>query len=171
MFYETGGWSWNGTPTKQVYNKLNGRQRHLPAPTYVSLSGDSRYYIEFADGKSAWVGPDSMDDKIDAESRNIRTVAFGQDWDTWFIVFDDGYWGWQGDIPNGLQEQLARRDRRSDLTFVSLGSNGEWFMSAQNGRAWWGGLSDEQQDVVRSVKDRLTSMVFGGDRNIHIRYE
>ena len=62
MLYEKYGWSWNGTPTKLLYNKLHGRQRHLPDPTYVALSGDNRYYIKFADGKSEWVAPDSFSD-------------------------------------------------------------------------------------------------------------
>ena len=170
MFYETAGWSWNGAPTKLLHNKLQGRQSHLPAPAYVSLSADDRYYVEFSDGKSEWVAPDSFGDKIHAESRGVRTVAFGEDWDTWFIVFNDGYWGWGGDIPDGLSQRLASRDRRSDLTCVSLGPSGEWYVSAQNGKAWWGGLDDDQLDLVSPYRDQIMSMVFGGSRNIHIRY-
>ena len=176
MLHENGGWSWYGTLTKLLDNKLQGRQRHLPGPTYVALSGDNRYYIEFADGKSEWVGPDSFSDKIHAESRGVRTVAFGKDWDAWFIVFDDGSWNHEGNIPDGLVQRLASRDRRGDLTCVSLGPSGEWYVSARNGRAWWGGLAEAQTDVVRPLADRITSMVFGGNlcagnRYIHIRYE
>ena len=172
MLHEYGGWSWNGAPTKLLHNKLQGRQRHLPGPTYVALSGDNRYYIKFADGKSEWVGPDSFSDKIHAESsRGVRTVAFGIDWGAWFIVFDDGGWSHQGDIPDGLVQRLASRDRRGDLTCVSLGPSGEWYLSARNGRAWWAGLDDAQTDIVRPFKDRVMRMVFGGDRNIHVRYE
>ena len=171
MLYEKRGWSWNGTPTKLLYNKLHGRQRHLPDPTYVALSGDNRYYIKFADGKSEWVGPDSFSDKIHAQSRGVRTVAFGEDWDTWFIVFNDGWWGWDGDIPDGLLQRLKSRDLRADLTCVSLGPSGEWYVSAQNGKAWWGGMDDDQLEIAGRYKDRVMCMVFGGDRNIHVRYE
>ena len=86
MLYEKRGWSWNGDPTKLLYNKLHGRQRHLPDPTYVALSGDNRYYIKFADGKSEWVAPDSFSDKIHAQSRGVRTVAFGEDWDVVYCL-------------------------------------------------------------------------------------
>ena len=171
MLYEKYGWSWNGTPTKLLYNKLHGRQRHLPDPTYVALSGDNRYYIKFADGKSEWVAPDSFSDKIHAQSRGVRTVAFGEDWDTWFIVFNDGWWSWDGDIPDGLLQRLTSRDKRADLTCVSLGPSGEWYVSAQNRKAWWGGMDDDQLDIAGRYKDRVMCMVFGGDRKIHIRYE
>ena len=170
MFHESGGWSWNGTPTKLLHNKLQGRQSHLPAPTYVSLSADDRYYIEFSDGKSEWVAPDSFGDKIHAESRDVLSVAFGEDWDTWFVVFNNGYWGCGGNIPDGLLQRLASRNHRGDLTFVSLGPSGEWFVSAQNGKTWWGGVDDDQLDLASPYRERITSMVFGGSRDIHIRY-
>jgi hypothetical protein len=34
-----------------LYNKLKGRQKHLPSPDYVALGAFGRYYIRFSDGK------------------------------------------------------------------------------------------------------------------------
>ena len=90
---------------------------------------------------------------------------------TWFIVFNDGWWSWDGDIPDGLLQRLTSRDKRADLTCVSLGPSGEWYVSAQNRKAWWGGMDDDQLDIAGRYKDRVMCMVFGGDRKIHIRYE
>ena len=151
MLHETTGWSCNGTPTL-LHNKLHCRQSYLPAPTYVSLSADNRYYVEFSDGKGEWVAPDSFSDTIHTESRYVRTVAFGEDWDTWFVVFNDGCWDWNGDIPDGLLDRLATWNHLDDLTFVSLGPSGEWFVSAQNGKAWWGGMDDNQLDHVHGIR-------------------
>ena len=100
--------------------KLNGRAKHHPSPTYVALGTMDRYYIKFANGKSEWVGCEDMSKTLQESTRAVRTVAFGEDWDSYFVVFDDGYWAYKN-VPTGLCDQVKKRNSRADLAAVSLG--------------------------------------------------
>jgi hypothetical protein len=59
----------------------------------------------------------------------------------YFIVYTDGVWSYV-DAPSGLKDKLEARKRASDLSCVSLGPDGEWFLYGKNGRAWWDGTAD-----------------------------
>ena len=169
MLYESGDWAFTNLP-RQLYNKLHGRACRLPSPTFVALGSQDRYYIRFADGKSQWCGPDSLSEALHETDRTVKCIAFGEDWDSWFVVFTDGWWRCN-DVPEGLSNKIEARDCRSDLDFVSLGPNGEWMLAVRNGRMWWGGLSDEGYEAIDQVKDRITFADFGNDRSYFIRYE
>ena len=84
----------------------------------------------------------------------IASVAFGEYWDSNFIVFEDGSWAYQN-IPNGLVDVIKRRQERCDLSCVSLAPDGEYYMSAQNGRAWWGGNFKESRALRWKVPGQL----------------
>ena len=170
MLYESGSWAYTpGLPTP-VYNKLNGRSLSHPPPTYVSIGTKGRYYIKFANGKSEWVGSDAMGETLHAESRSVQSVAFGSDFESHFIVFSDGWWSYNN-VPLALVAKIGARDRRSDLACVSLGPDGEWYMKANNGKSWWGGVSDRCSNEIKSIKDRIKFMDFGDDDSYLIRYE
>jgi hypothetical protein len=170
MLHEGAGWSSVGALPKLLQNTLRGRQRSLPDPTYVSIGSSTEYYIRFADGLSEWVGPDSLTNELKSTSRSVRSMAFGEEYDTWFVVYHDGSWTGNGDLPYGLS-QILRKDGRANLAHVSLGPKGEYYISKQNGRAWWGGMSESNIDLIRRFKDRVTFMDFGGDDNLFVRYE
>jgi len=144
MLYEQGGSAWSAGLPKLLYNKLNGRQRALPKPTYIAIGSQDRYYIHFADGKLQWVGCDLMMKTLKIiGSRAVPSVAFGEDWESFFIVFSDGGWSYNN-IPQGLVDVLERRGNRADLNCVSLGPSREYYVAAENGRAcWWGGMSEK----------------------------
>ena len=164
FLYENGSWAWTAGLPGQLYNKLNGRSRSLPSPTYVAIGTGNRYYIEFADGQAQWSSPDDMNKYIRGEARKnggIASVAFGEDYDTYFIVYKNGGFRGSGDIPSGLKDIISRRNRKGDLKCVSLGSNGQWFLEANNGRAWWGGLSTKTLRKIDEVKDRIKFLDFG----------
>lgn len=116
------------------------------------------------------MGCSEMDHSLNHLEKEIVTVAFGGDWDTYFVVFEDGSWECNGDIPLGLSDKLHAREERGDLACVSLGPTGEWFLMAQNGRMWWGGLSDELFEELEQISDSLTFMDFGDDGSYIVRY-
>ncbi|KAL7470846.1 hypothetical protein ACHAXS_011127 [Conticribra weissflogii] len=169
LLYENGGWAWTSGLPKLLHNKLKGRQRSLPSPVYVAMGSQDRYYIKFADGKSEWVGCDEMGTELKSNSRTVKTVAFGEYWDSFFIVYTDGC-GVCKHIPTALLELLRTRQSRADLECVSLGPDGEYFLSAKNGRAWWGGLTHSNIDSIKEVRDRIKFMDFGDGDSYFVRY-
>ena len=74
------------------------------------------------------------DSRLAALHGGVRSVAFGEGFDSYFLVFNDGWWDHDGDIPHGLRRVMDSRSWRADLTCVSLGPGGEWFLRAENGR-------------------------------------
>jgi hypothetical protein len=123
--------------------------------------------VKFADGTSQWNG--GFDD-VEPNHGGLATVAFGED-DVWFLVYKDGWWQNSGSVPEGLTDIINKRGRRADLACVTLGPTGQWFIKANNGKAWWGGISDENEDTIRPYKDRITNIIFGDDDNLFVRYE
>ena len=114
FLYDHGGWTWtprSGLP-KSLHNKLKGRNRHtMPSPIYVSLGSEDRYYIEFADGKSQWIGPDDLSDALNEEAtRSVASVAFGEDMNSYFIVFKDGGWSYYN-VPSDLDDLVTKTRR------------------------------------------------------------
>ena len=167
MLYESGGHAWTSGLPKLLHNKLNSRQKSLPPPTYVALGSMNRYYVKFKDGKSEWVGSDKMTELLNKESRIVKTVAFGEDWDSYFVVFEDGWYSACG-IPDGLDDVLKRRQRRGDLTSVSLGAKGEYFIRARNGRMWWGGINSENLSIINQYRGRIQFIDFCGDNDAFV---
>ena len=169
LLYESGGWAWTSGLPKFLHNKLKGRQRTLPSPTYVAIGSLDRYYICFEDGKSQWVGCDGMTKALENSIRQVKSVAFGEDWNSYFIVYDDGYWEYSN-VPAALDDLIKRRKCRADLSCVSLGPNGEYYLSARNGRAWWGGMTTDNMKRTKKYSDRIKFLDFGIDDSYILRY-
>ena len=172
MLYETGGWAFTSNLPKLLHNKLNGRQKSLPSPLYVALGSQDRYYIRFQDGKCEFVGCDAMIQTLQKKqiSRTVRTVAFGGDWDSYFIVYSDGGYEYSS-IPLALHKLIKSRNGKCDLACVSLGPSGEFYVRTQNEKAWWGGMTTKNLQTVSSVKDRITFLDFGDDDTYFLRYK
>ena len=154
FLYEGGGWAYTANLCTNLFKKLNGRSINHPSPLYVAMGTMDRYYIRFANGKSEWAGCDCMSEELNSTSRAVKTVAFGRTFESHFIVYEDGGWSYMGDIPDGLQKQIEKRDKRADLACVSLGPDGEWYLKARNGKAWWNGLSQRKPQLRRHPKGR-----------------
>jgi hypothetical protein len=169
MLYENGGWAFTSNLPKLLHNKLNGRQKSLPSPSYVALGSQGRYYIKFKDGKSEWVGCSDMTQTLNQSNESVLTVAFGEEWDSYFIVYSDGSHEYRN-IPDALHKLLMSRNGKCDLECVSLGPLGEYYVRARNGRSWWGGMTTKNLQAVRSFKDRLTFLDFGDDNAYFLRY-
>ena len=66
---------------------------------------------------------------------------------------------------------LERRgSNKSDLAYVSLGPNGEYYTSATNGNAWWGGTTDETLAELNEIRDRITYLDFADHDAFLCRY-
>jgi len=95
-------------------------------------------------------------------------VAFGEDWDSFCVVYTSGACVYKN-VPHDLDKLLRQRDK-ADLTCVSLGPDGEYFVSAQNGKAWWGGMNAENIAQMKPYKDRIVFMDFGDNDSFFVRY-
>eukprot|EP00956_Cyclotella_meneghiniana_P009617 scaffold13283_cov82-Cyclotella_meneghiniana.AAC.4 len=167
MLYENGTWALcTAGLAKLLYNKLNGRQKSLPLPTYVSIGSQDCYYIEFADGKSEWVGCDHMSDELKSTSKSVKTVAFREHWGSYFVVFtEEGYRF--NNIPYALSDLIQdKRKAKGGLKCVSLGPDGEYFLvSAKNGKAWWGGMNDDALARVRVVPCKVLKVMMTSEES------
>ncbi|KAJ1483875.1 hypothetical protein T484DRAFT_1798681 [Baffinella frigidus] len=141
------------------------------------MGSEDRYYIEFADGKSEWVGPKAISkylqnlEAFGVHSRDgVRSVAFGEDFDTFFIVYIGGYWTCGGSVPTGLVDLLKSRKCAADLDHVSLGPGGEWYLAATNGKAWWGGVPDDFGEFIKDMKNSIEFVDFGERGSYIISY-
>jgi len=170
MLYESGKYSNTYGLEPFLHKKLAGLPSYPCKPKYVALGSNDRYYVEYASTPSEWKGPTSMSKILHESNQNIRTVAFGEDYHTFFIVFEGGSWMSNGNIPDGLSKRLKQRNCSGDLSLVSLGPNGEWFLKALNGDSWWGGVPDSFLDEIGEIEDSITSMYFGDDWSYFVRY-
>eukprot|EP00965_Chrysotila_dentata_P187778 6172344-Pleurochrysis_carterae.AAC.2 len=173
---ESGNYTHSGGLPQHLYKVLKKEKskKEKRKPAYVALGSDDRYYIRFTNGTSQWVGDGkSFDEAVfDGESNGgIRSVAFGKP-GSWFIVYGNGSWS---NLSNclGLNNKIKARHRRADLTCVSLGPNGEWFLAAKNRRKWWGGYSNASDlpMQIESLKGRIKFTDFADDDAFIVRYE
>ena len=170
MLYENGGWSWTIGIPKYLHNKLNGRQRTLPIPTYVAIGSMGRYYIEFADGQVEFVACEEMKQTLCRTKKKIKSIAFGVSWNSFAIVYIDGCFHiWN--VPHGLDHLIRyRRKNKTDLDCISLGPAGEWYMSAKNQKAWWDGLTTQTMNQIQKYKHQIKFLDFPGNDGYILRY-
>jgi len=159
FLYGNGGVAYTPSIPKALYQKLrNLRNTKFKArPSYIAVGTRNRYFVAFNDGTADWKAPKVLDKilkKCVAEKKMPRSVSFGKTFDTFFVVFHDGSWQYQGrGIPESLEEKLEERDCRADLMTVNLGPEGEWFLKAKNGRMYWDEISDELDGEINDMLD------------------
>ncbi|CAJ1891101.1 unnamed protein product [Cylindrotheca closterium] len=170
FLYGNGGVAYTPSIPKALYQKLrNLRNTNLKArPSYIAVGTKNRYFVAFHDGTADWKAPKALDrilKKCISDQKMPRSVSFGKTFDTFFVVFHDGSWQYQGrGIPESLEEKLEERDCRADLMTVNLGPEGEWFLKAKNGRMWWNEISEELDGEINDILDSgkyLHNMDFG----------
>jgi hypothetical protein len=173
MLYESGITSMTTGLTKKLCNSLKKRrQKSLPPPEYVALGSRGRYYVRFTDGKSDWVGCEKMKKELIKANRSVKSVAFGNHKDSYFIVYKGGSFSYNKS-PQELEKLISSRKNKNDLECVSLGPDGEFYMSAKNGpqRKWWGGISKKNLAKIEEVRNRGIKFIdFGGGHTFLCRY-
>ena len=125
-----------------------------------------------------WKGPKALDKIIKKCLQTAsppKCVSFGGTYDTFFVIFQDGSWQYQGrGIPESLEQKLASRDDRADLVTVNLGPSGEWFVKARNGRMWWSGISVDLDRVIAKILNDghyLHFLDFGENGSYFVSYD
>ena len=180
FLYGTGGVAYTPAIPKALYHKLRQlRNSSFSArPSYVSLGTKDRYFVGFNDGTADWKGPKALDKclkKCVNTAQQPRSVSFGSSYDTFFVVFSDGSWQYQGrGIPESLESKLSSRDDRADLSCVNLGPSGEWFLKAKNGRMWWSGISNDLDRVIANILNAgnyLHFLDFGENGSYFVSYD
>jgi hypothetical protein len=180
FLYGNGGVAYTPSIPRALYQKLRQLRNSTfsARPSYVALGTRDRYFVAFNDGTADWKGPKALDKclkKLIQQNQQPRSVSFGSNYDTFFVVFHDGSWQYQGrGIPESLEEKLASRDDRADLSIVNLGPSGEWFLKAKNGRMWWSGISNELDKVIAKILDTgnfLHNVDFGSDNSYFVSYD
>lgn len=157
FLYGNGGVAYTPSIPKALYQKLKQlRNSSFSArPSYIAVGTRERFYVAFNDGTANWKGPRALDKMLKncvKEKKPPRSVAFGGSYDTFFVVFHDGSWQYQGrGIPESLEDKLEERDCRADLVTVNLGPKGEWFLKAKNGKMWWHGVSDSLDKEIAHI--------------------
>ena len=139
---------------------------------YVAMGSNDRWYCKFDDGSHWWGSdvPDDLSDAIDENSSLVNYMAFGEDYDSYFVMFENREYTWNN-VPSAVDRVLSYKGRnRSALKFVSLGPNGEYFIRLENGRMWWGGMDDDGMKAIRKLGNKLKSLYFGDDYSWFARY-
>lgn len=181
FLYGHGGVAYTPNIPKQLHQRLkqlkHGRATRSTngtntRPSYVAIGTRERYYVAFHDGTADWKAPKALDKCLKRRS-TPRSVAFGDKYDSFFVVFEDGSWEFN-DIPEELADKLAERMDRPDVVCVTLGPSGEWFLRARNGRMWWGGISEDLDEMIQQLleSDRyLNFLDFGDDGTYFLSYD
>ena len=170
LLYENGCSVCTEGLSNDLFNELDGRQRNLPLPVYVAMGSQDRYYIRFSDESSQVFGCDGLSKELKMRSnRRAQTVAFGENWDSYFVVYADG-WRSYSNVPSGLSDLIENTLNESELECVSLGPSGEYFVSTQDGRMMWGGMTTENEDIANRNKDEIKFMDFGDFNTFVVRH-
>jgi len=182
VIYRSGEWAYTseGLP-KALRKALKGRKPSDAPPRYVSLGTEDRYFMSFRDGTAIWYGPSTLDKALDngnasnksskwgfssgsanpSPHQPVSSVAFGSTFDTFVVVFKDGSWEYNGKgMPEGLVGILRDRGEKADLSTVTLGPRGEWFLRTRNGKMYWGNASEEFDGLMEDLEDSSRSPFF-----------
>lgn len=202
FLYGNGGVAYTPSIPRALYHKLRQLRSssYSSRPCFVALGSRDRYYVSFNDNTADWKGSNILDKTLkriftknnsatsSASKRHLkscandsagksslpRSVAFGSTYDTFFIIYHDGSWQYQGrGIPESLEDKLKERHNRADLLHCNLGPNGEWFLKAENGKMWWSGISSELDEVLQNITSTgyLYNMDFGENGSYFISYD
>ena len=63
-------------------------------------------------------------------------------------------------MPEGLEGILRDRGEKADLSTVTLGPRGEWFLRTRNGKMYWGNASEEFDGLMEDLEDSSRSPFF-----------
>jgi hypothetical protein len=184
FLYGNGGVAYTPSIPRALYHRLSQLRTsklHASRPSYVALGTKDRYFVSFHDGTYSFKGPKGIERALSKSQASLPplSIAFGPQFDAFFLVFSDGSCHQQGrGIPSGLQEHLAAHRPNisgcSDLACVNLGPSGEWFVRFKDGRFGFGGLSREMDEAIQELLDddhSLNFVDFGENGSYFVSYD
>lgn len=108
----------------QLHAQLASRAEDMPRAVFLAIGTEERFYTRFADGKQEWVASEEC--TADVKLKPVSKLAFGRDWEDYFILYKDGSCKWAG-IPPKLAAKLQQLTPKSPpVANVTLGPDGEW---------------------------------------------
>ena len=167
---EDGSFDTIGKIPDLLEKRLFPKKGRSVVPEQIFLGTKDRHFISFRDGQFVFYGPPDLA-KVLNQKRNrqrrgknrnrgkrekmqqakVTSLAFGKAIDDFFLVRSDGSWHANGNLPEGLEELLDRRNDNIDLEFVSIGPDNEWAVKDKTGRIYWGGVSDEVDERLEEI--------------------
>lgn len=69
--------------------------------------------MRFKNGKYVRSGPSELIESLKDTKRHVQTVAFGEDFDDYFVMFEDGGYEFSG-CPEGFDSLITSRGKRRD---------------------------------------------------------
>ena len=73
-------------------------------------------------------------------------------------------------VPHALDRLIRSRGKRTDLECISLGPNGEYYLSVRSGKDWWGGTSYEVSNYINQFGSRIKFLDFADNNGVFVRY-
>jgi hypothetical protein len=152
---------WTKLPWK-LSNELIVNDRNVQGELqYVAVGTSDRYFAELSDGEVWWNGGgDGLDEALYAK-KSISRVAFGQESDSWYVLYADGTARWNN-LPTRLHNKLKNRARRlPGVQEISLGSNDTYFVKYADGDYNYD-LPTELADKCEELgRNKLTNVYLG----------
>lgn len=143
---------WKGLPSSLADRLIDEDRNTLGELQYVAVGTSGRYFVELSDGEAWWkggYGGEGIDEAIRANKR-ISRVAFGQESDSWYVLYTEGTARWNN-LPNRLHNKLKNRARRLPrVQEISLGSNHTYFVKFADG--------DYDYDLPTKVADKCDEL-------------
>ena len=177
FLYGNGGVAYTPNIPRALYQRLSqlrNSKLHASRPCYVSLGTRERYFVAFFDGTFSYKGPKGLDKELKKMTKAPRSVAFGTNYDTFFVVKNDGTFRYMGRIPTDLEKKLVAWKNRTDLSCINLGPSGEWFLRSQDGRVAWGGGTAEMEEAIQELLHEdhaLRFLDFGENGSYFVSYD
>lgn len=166
------GVHWYCSIPRVMRNKLVGRAKTLPKPAYVAGGSYDRWYIRFADNSirlGEWNGDERFRARVcddAAQCKYPKIVAFGEDIESYFVLYDDGTYDYYG-IPTVVHNKLrSRNPRLPKLNYIALGPENQWFLRWEDGKREWGGPTSH--NFVSKYHELNVKRVYFGNDNEYL---
>lgn len=131
---DNGNSYWTGGLPSGLVDQLINEGRNIHGQLqYVAVGTSDRYFVKLSDGINWWAGGEDSLDRAIRSKKSISRVAFGQESDSWYVLYTDGTAHWNN-LPTKLHNIIKNRARRLPrVQEISLGSNDNWFVMYADG--------------------------------------